>query len=401
MNDIPAEGPRREVQLGATHLTLLGTAHVSRASADEVRRLVASGDYDAVAVELCNGRYQAMMDPDAMSRMDLFQVIREGKAGMVAASLVLSSYQQRLAEQFGVEPGAEMKAAIDGARERDLPLWLVDREVGLTLKRTYRNVPWWQRLGLVSGLFLSLFSRERITEEDIERLKQGDLLESTFSEFAAQSRAIYEPMIAERDQYMALRLREELLGQRYRNALVVVGAGHLDGLARALTEPAPADIGVEKQLLENVPESGRLLRALPWVIAIVILTGFALGFARSPELGTQMVTDWVLINGTLSALGAALAWAHPGTVVGSFFAAPLTSLNPTVGAGFVAAAIELFFRRPRVADFSSLRQDVSKAAGWWHNRVARTLLVFIFVTLGSAAGTYVGGFRVFERLIGS
>jgi len=106
----------------------------------------------------------------------------------------------------------------------------------------------------------------------------------------------------------------------------------------------------------------------------------------------------VLINGGLSALGAAIAGAHPLTVVGAFIAAPITSLNPMVGAGMVTAMIEIYIRKPKVADFNQLKHDTTHFKGWWKNRVTRTLLIFILSTLGSAIGTYVAGFFIFERL---
>ena len=395
----PPGGPRREISAGESRYTLLGTAHVSQASADEVAELIRSGEFDAVAIELCATRYQGIVDPDSMARMDLFQVIREGKAGMVAASLALGAYQQRVAEQSGIQPGAEMRVAIQEAKAADLPVMLVDREIGITLRRVYRNVPWWQRFSLISGLLASLVTRQDISPEEIERLKEGDVLESTFTEFAERSERLYRPLIAERDAYMALRLREENASGQYRNILVVVGAGHLKGLAGHLEEPAPTNAAAERQKLETVPSGARWTRYIPWIIVALILSGFAIGFSRNPQLGAQLVGEWFLINGVLSATATAMAWAHPLTIIGTFFAAPLTSLNPTIGAGFVAAGIEMTLRKPTVGSFASLRADVASLRGWWKNRVSRTLLVFLFATLGSAAGTYIAGFRIFERLI--
>ncbi len=393
------QGPREIVTRNGVRYTLLGTAHVSRASAEEAAALAAEEHFDAVAIELCPTRHRAMREPEALAEMNLFRVLREGKAGMVAANLFLGAYQRRLAEQLGTEPGAEMRAAEDAAEARNKPVWLVDREVSITLKRVYRSLPWWQRLPLLSGLFASLFSRETVSEAEVEKLKEGDILESSFSELAERSAGLYEKLVAERDRYMAQRLLEETAAAKDspREVLVVVGAGHLRGLAEALKEQ---DEDPElRRSLEATPRPARWPSVLPWVVVAIILSGFAAGFYRSTELGLAMVGDWILINGTLSALGATLALAHPVTIVGALLAAPLTSLNPTIGAGFVAAAIELVVRQPRVADFQSLRDDVAQARGWWHNRVARTLLVFLFVSIGSAAGTYLGGARVFEHLL--
>ncbi|MFC3282797.1 TraB/GumN family protein [Litchfieldella rifensis] len=398
---VASTGPIRVVERGDTRYTLLGTAHVSAESAEEVRRLIRSGEFDAVAIELCPSRHHSLVEPDAMAGQDLFQIFRQGKAGMVAASLALGAFQQRVAEQSGIEPGAEMRAALEETRADKLPLLLIDRDVGITLKRIYHNVPWWQRVGLLSGLLGSVLSRQEVSAADIERLKEGDVLESTFSEFAEQSESLYTPLISERDRYMALRLGEENAAERYRNVLVVIGAGHLKGLAEHLERPLPDDPRPERESLEHTPPRARWWKAVPWLITALVLSGFAIGFSRNIDLGWQLVGDWFLINGVLSALGSVIALAHPVTVIATFFAAPLTSLNPTIGAGFVAAGVELWMRKPKVGDFSHLRHDVASPRGWWRNRVSRTLLVFLLATLGSAAGTWIAGFRIAEKLLGA
>ncbi|APX94347.1 conjugal transfer protein TraB [Halomonas sp. 1513] len=397
----PSGGPRQTLQLGDTRYTLLGTAHVSKESADEVRALVRSGDFDAVAIELCASRHHSLVEPDALAGQDLFEIFRQGKAGMVAASLALGAFQQRVAEQSGIEPGAEMRAALEETQRHDLPLLLIDRDVGITLKRIYANVPWWQRFSLFSGLLGSVMSRQEVSAADIERLKEGDVLESTFNEFAEQSESLYTPLISERDRYMTLRLGEESPPGRYRHVLVVIGAGHLKGMAEHLSQALPAEPRAEREALEATPPRSPVWRMLPWAITALVLTGFAIGFSRNTDLGWQLVGEWFLINGVLSAAATTIALAHPVTILATFFAAPLTSLNPTIGAGFVAAGVELFMRKPKVGDFAHLRHDVTQLKGWWRNRVSRTLLVFLLATLGSAAGTWVAGFRIAGALFGS
>ncbi|WP_016855186.1 TraB/GumN family protein [Halomonas smyrnensis] len=393
-------GPRRTLQVGETRYTLLGTAHVSAESATEVRALIDSGEFDAVAIELCDSRHQNLANPDALGEQDLFQIFRQGKAGMVAASLALGAFQQRVAEQSGIEPGAEMRAALEASRERRLPLLLIDRDVGVTLKRIYHNVPWWQRFSLFSGLLGGVLSRQDVSAADIERLKEGDVLESTFSEFASESETLYTPLISERDRYMTLRLAEQCPPGRYRHVLVVIGAGHLKGMAEHLEQPLPEAPTPERETLEATPPPSKAWKALPWIITALVLTGFAIGFSRNTELGWQLVAEWFLINGVLSGAATLVALAHPLTVIATVFAAPLTSLNPTIGAGFVAAGVELAMRKPKVRDFATLRHDVTEVKGWWRNRVSRTLLVFLTATLGSAAGTWIAGFRIAGALFG-
>ncbi|MEM7540937.1 MAG: TraB/GumN family protein [Pseudomonadota bacterium] len=391
------EQPKIEVAVGDTHVTLLGTAHVSRVSAEAVSNEIASGNYDLVAVELCNNRHRAMVDPDAVARMDLIEVLRTGKAPMIMAMLAMGAFQQRIAEQFDIEPGAEMKAAISGAAEQDLSLKLIDRDIGVTLRRIYRNVPWWRRMYLFSGLFGSVLVDEAISEDDIEQLKEGDLLENTFAQFAESSGPIYEPLIAERDKFMAAKLLE--LSQHHSgNVLAVIGAGHLKGIAEYLRNGVE---NLEEEIirLASAPPKAKWPKVLPWLIVALIFLGFGIGFSRSPELGLSLVAEWVFINGGLAALGVIIAGGHPITILSGFFAAPLTSLNPTIGAGVVTAMVEGYLRKPTVGDFSALRTDTTSFKGWRRNRVARTLLVFFFSTLGSAIGTYLAGFRIFDKLV--
>lgn len=392
--------PLVQMALGDCHITLLGTAHVSRASAAKVEALIATGDYDSVAVELCPSRYHALIDPDTLAGLDLFKVLREGKASMVTANLALGAYQQRLAEQFDIRPGEEMRVAVETARGAGLPVLLIDREVGTTLKRVYRNVPWWRRLYLISGLIASVITREKVSEAEIERLKQGDLLESIFAQFADQAQDLYVPLIDERDRYMAARLKDELAGGKPGHILAVVGAGHLKGIAHHLRDPEPDTLALITAL-DRVPPPSPWPKLLPWILVALILFGFALGFYRSPALGWRLVLEWVLINGILAAAGAGIAGGHPLTVATGFVAAPITSLNPMIGAGMVTATVEAWLRKPKVGDFGRLRSDTAHWKGWWRNRVARILLVFLLSTLGSAVGTYLAGFRIFQHLMAS
>lgn len=395
-------------QLAGKSITVLGTAHVSKASADKVKELLATGQYDGVAIELCPSRYSSMIDPDSLAKMDLFQVFKEGKASMVIASLALGAYQQKMAEEFGIEPGAEMRMAIDQAKEMDSEIHLIDREVGTTLKRVYNNVPWWKKMGIVGGLLGSVVSNEKVSEDEIERLKDGDILETTFSQFAEEAKELFGPLIDERDQYMAARLEQIVTSSDNQSILAVVGAGHLKGIESYLakdekiTTPEELHSSAQETIdrLDTLPKKSRWPKVIPWLIVAILLVGFGIGFNKSTDLGIQLIIYWVLINGSLSALGAAIAKGHPLTVIGAFFAAPLTSLNPTIGAGMVTAGIELYLRKPNVGDFSALRKDTTHVSGWWKNKVARTLLVFFFSTIGSAIGTYVAGFKIFESLVG-
>ncbi|WP_333676635.1 TraB/GumN family protein [Dyella sp.] len=392
--------PIERVQRDGVEYVVLGTAHVSRASVDAVKALLASESFDAIAVELCESRAQGMRDPEAFKQMDLFRVIREGKAGMVAASLVLSTFQKRLADQYGIQPGAEMKAAMDGAAELNVPLWLVDREVGTTLKRAWHSVGFWQRFGLLGGMLASVFERETIDEKEIEKLKQGDMLESAFSEFANESAPLYRSLIAERDAYMAARLREEAGRSVTANpckVLVVIGAGHLKGLGEHLRiqQADPSDTVAE---LAKAPPKAKWPKWLAVGLVLLVFAAIGYAFHRNTALGAQALRDWVLFTGGFSAIGALLARAHPLSIIAAFIAGPIKPFRPGIPSGGISAMVEAWVRRPRVADFENLRDDIVHWSGWWTNRVARTLLNFFLVCLGTIVGEYTAGIHILKNL---
>ena len=398
--------PIERVQRDGVEYVVLGTAHVSRSSMEAVEALIEHEHFDAVAVELCESRAQSMRDPEAFKQMDLFKVIRQGKAGMVAASLVLSTFQKRLADQSGIQPGAEMKSAMDGAAQRNLPLWLIDREVGTTLKRAWRSVGFWQRFGLLGGLLASVFEREEIAQAEIEKLKQGDLLESAFSEFATESKPLYESLIGERDAFMAARLRQEAAqsapvdsaATQKRRVLVVIGAGHLKGLCTLLRDQQDDPAGTVAKLAAT-PAKARWPKWLAAALVLLVFVAIAWAFHRNAALGTQALMAWVLFTGGFAAVGALAAGGHPLSILAAFIAAPIKPFRPGIPAGGISAMAEAWVRRPRVVDFDTLRDDIVHWSGWWKNRVARTLLNFFLVSVGTIIGEYSAGIHIFKSLI--
>lgn len=389
--------PHEVVERDGVRYTLLGTAHVSQASVEAVRDAVQSGAFDAVAVELDPQRLQAMTDPDALAKMDLVQVIRNGKTALFAANLALAAYQRRLAEQLGIEPGAELKRAVMEARQRELPVHLIDREVGLTFKRAADRLGFWQRAKMGGGLLAGLFVDEEVADHDIEKLKQGDILASSFSEFASDSPELYDTVIAERDRYMAARLRESHGDAR--EVLAVVGAGHLQGLAHHLREEPRGPQAVREEL-EALPKKSDI----PWftiALAVFVLGGFAWGFYRGGlDVGSDLLLQWVIATGALGAIGCAVAGGHPLSILVAFVASPITPLHPALASGTLSALTEAWLRKPTYADFMALRDDVQHITGWWKNRVARVLLNFFLTSLGTAIGVWTGGLKMLGTLFG-
>ena len=392
--------PHAVVERDGVRFTLLGTAHVSHSSVDAVREAIGSGAYDTIAVELDPQRLQSLTDPDALARMDVVQVLRSGRAALFAANLGLAAYQRRLAEQLGIEPGAELKLAAQEARSRGLDLHLVDRDVGVTFKRASQRLGWWGRAKLMGGLVGALFADEEVGEEDIEKLKQGDLLEASFGEFAGENPALYEAVIAERDRYMAANLRDIATGgDGAREVLAVVGAGHLQGLARHLREDDVAPAIIRADLEQTEAKS-----SFPWftvLLTVFVLGGFAWGFWHGGlAVGAELMLYWVLLTGTLGAIGCAIAGGHPLSILAAFIASPVTPLHPALASGTISALVEAWIRKPTYGDFLSLRDDVSSLKGWWRNRVARVLLNFFLPSFGTAIGVWLGGARMLGRLLG-
>ncbi|PPU91952.1 TraB/GumN family protein [Xanthomonas albilineans] len=397
-----ADQPYRIVERDGVRYTLLGTAHVSLASVAVVERAIESGRFDAVAVELDPQRLQALTDPDVLTKLDLVQVIRKGRVALFAANLALAAYQRRLAEQLGIEPGAELKRAVLLARERQLPVYLVDREVGLTFKRASSRLGLFGKLKLASGLLGGLFASEEVGEAEIEKLKQGDMLEASFGDFASESPELYATIIAERDRYMATRLREEHAhGEAHRHSvrevLAVVGAGHLAGMAKHLQNDQD-DPATLRKTLEDAPTQ----KKVPWItltLTTLVLGGVAWGYWHGGfALGTDLLQQWVLFTGGLAGLGCLLAGGHPLSVIAGAIAAPLKPFRPGVPAGAFSALVEVHMRKPAYGDFLALRDDAQSLRGWYRNRVSRVVLTFLLTNLGSMLGVWLAGFRILSKL---
>lgn len=388
--------PHAIVERDGVRYTLLGTAHVSRASVEAVEAAIAGGGFDTVAVELDEQRLRAMSDPEALAKVDLGKVLREGKTALFAANLALAAYQRRLAEQLGVEPGAELKRAVALAGERGLRTELIDRDVGVTFRRASSRLGFFGKLKLAANLIAGLLSSDEMDEDEIERLKEGDILESSFGEFAQSSPALYASVISERDRYMAARLREVPDGAR--NVLAVVGAGHLSGLARHLREDDDAP-GLVREELDFV-RKGRSLRWVGTAVMLLILAAIGWGFWRGGfDVGRELLMQWLVFTAGLAGLGALLAGGHPLSVLVAAVAAPLKPIRPPgLSPGLLSALVEAHLRKPAYGDFLSLRDDAQSWRGWYRNRVSRTLLNFILTNLGSSLGVWIAGLRIFGKL---
>jgi len=386
------------IQLNNSEITLIGTAHVSQLSVEMVEEKIATGDYDCVAVELCAPRLENITNQAWWKNLDIYQIFKKKKAGLLLINLALTAYQKRLAERIGVEAGKEMVRAVELSRENHLRLEVIDRNISTTLHRLVTEVSFWQKMKIVGGLVVGVFVGEEISEEQIEDLKRGDMLHAVVSEFGEELPEIKRVLIDERDEYMVGRLNQiSASHDAPKKILALVGAGHLMGMMPSMD--LPPDAG-HLQELDQKPPPRKTGLYIGWGICVLILSMFVVGFKQSPELGGQLVATWILLNGGLSAFGTALALGHPVSIFAAFIAAPLTSLNPTIGAGMVVGLVESYMRKPKVGDFETLREDITHYSMWWKNRVARLLLIFFFSSFGSMIGTYAAGASIVTQLFG-
>jgi pheromone shutdown-related protein TraB len=359
---------------------LVGTAHVSKQSVELVKSVIEEEHPDTVCVELCAGRFQTLRQKESWQQMDIVKVIREKKAFLLLSNLILAAFQKRIAAKMEIRPGQEMIQAVESAEASGATIHLADRDVRTTLSRTWGRMSWWARIKLIFQLVLSFGDVDDIGEEEVERLKQQDVLETVLAEVGRSLPTIRETLIDERDQYLAAKIRSAP-GDKI---VAVVGAGHVPGILKYWSEPVAVD------RLESLPAKGRMGTILKWGIPLAIAALLLYGFSRGgSEVGTGMLVWWIGANGLLAGLGALAAWAHPVTILSSVLAAPLTSLNPMIAAGWVSGLVEAFSRKPQVRDFERLQEDIQSVRGFWSNKVTRILLVVAFTNLGSAAGTFI------------
>ncbi len=361
-------------------IILIGTAHVSRKSSEQVRTSIEKEKPDTVCIELCRSRYQSIIQKTKWQDTNLIKVIKEKKAFLLLSNLMLASFQKRIGKKLGIKPGEEILTAIDAAKSVGSAIHLADRDIRTTLSRIWGETRLWNKIKLLASLLTSMGELDEISEEDIEKMKEKDVLEALLSEMGESLPEVRRILIDERDQYLAERIRKAP-GEKI---IAVVGAGHVPGILRYWDKPVDIDA------LETIPPKKKFLRLFKWGIPAAILLLIAAGFFWAGSSGgTHMIKWWVLTNSVFSGLGAALAFAHPLTVISAIFAAPLTSLNPMIAAGWVAGLVEVMMGKPKVRDFEKLPEDISSFKGFWKNKITRILLVVVFTNIGSSVGTFV------------
>ncbi|MBT8386312.1 MAG: TraB/GumN family protein [Ignavibacteria bacterium] len=381
----------RIVNKNGREFIIVGTAHISRQSADLVKEVITNEKPDTVCIELDEKRYKSLAEKKRWESLDLKTIIRQKQLSTLLVNLVLSSYQKKLGEKLGVTPGTELLEAANTANELNLPIELCDRELRITLRRAWHSMSFWQKLKFLTGGLAGIFEKQELTEEKLAELRSKDVLSEMMDELGKAMPVLKKVIIDERDEYLAQKMQEA----NGNKIVSIVGAGHVNGIVKAIEENKEIDLNE----IEKIPPPSPVAKIIGWGIpAIIIASIIYIGYNKGLAEAGDNVIFWILANGIPSGLGAIIALAHPVTILVSFLAAPFTSLTPVIGAGYVAAFVQVYFQPPVVKEFQTVAGDVSKFKKWWSNKLLKVLLVFILTSLGSLLGTYVGFFEIVSNV---
>jgi len=321
-----------------------------------------------------------MTQENRWKETDLLKVIREKKAFLLLSNLMLASFQKKIGKKLGIKPGAEMFRAIQAAKEVDAAVHLADRDIRITLSRAWRLMGLWTKAKLLTQLITSFGEVESIEKEDIEKMKEKDVLEALLAEVGNLLPELRQVLIDERDLYLTAKIRSAP-GKRI---VAVVGAGHVPGIQAHWNDP------IDIAALEVLPPKGKFIGFLKWAVPALVVGLIIAGFfTAGAGVGSHMIAGWVLATGSLAGIGAAVSLAHPLTILTAFAAAPITCLHPLIAAGWVAGLVEIFLRKPKVRDFERLPDDITSVKGFWRNKITRILLIVVLTNMGASLGVFV------------
>jgi len=361
-------------------LRLLGTAHIATSSVEAVRQQIAEYQPDIVAVELCQSRYDTLVNDRRLDKEGLLKVIKEGKAPMVLLQSMLSAEQRKLGLDEGQQPGAELLAAVQAGEEAGCEVALVDRDIQTTLRRAWKRMKFKEKWNLLRSL---LEDDDEDEELDVnELLANTDLLSSMMDELKGFSPGAGEVLIDERDAYISAKLGALDTNKR---VLAVLGAGHLKGVERHI---ARDDISIETSALEEIPRTSRLRRVVPWAFPLVMVAVIAGVFSTSRDIDwLTFFTVWTAANAVFAALACLLARGHPLAILTAALASPITSLNPALAAGWFAGYVQLKMAEPTAEDLQQFLK-LEDFSSFWSNPAGKVLLVTALTNLGSMLGAW-------------
>ena len=385
------------ITLGEREYILVGTAHISRESVEEVKEVILGEKPDRICIEIDEARYRALTREDSWKNLNIIQVLKEKKGFLLLANLILASFQRRLGIDLKIKPGAEMVAAISAAQELGIPFVLCDRELQVTLRRAWARTGFFGKIKMLAAMSYSMISREKLTEQQIEEMKKKGTLQGMMEGLSQFLPKVKEVLIDERDIYLAT----GIFKAKGKKLLAVVGAGHIPGIVLRLQSLHEGIEAEDLDSLNTIPPKRVVAKSLPWILPAAILGAIIAGFfVRGSDVTVSNIGKWVILNGSLSAAGALIALAHPLTITLAFIAAPVTSLIPVIGVGIFTGILEAALRKPRVLDFENLYNDIISVRGFLKNRLTHILMVFLLSNIGSTIGTFVGGIPLFTSLFG-
>lgn len=377
------------IDLDGKELILIGTAHVSRSSAELVKKVIEEEKPDSVCVELDAQRYQTIMEGNKWQDTDIFKIIKEKKSTLLLINLAMSSFQKRLAKQFDIKAGQEMIEGIQAAKEIGAQLVLADRNIQITFSRIWHSLGFWGKVRLMVELIFSIFTDESISEEDLEQLKSEDMLNSILHDFSQKFPRLKVPLVDERDQYLAQKIKEAP-GPK---VVAILGAAHVPGIKKELFKEH------DLEQLTQLPPKSKLTQVVGWSIPVLIVGLIVFTFITNPAMGAKQSISWVLWTGSFAALGTALAFGHPLSILTAFLVAPITTLHPLIAAGWFAGLTQAYIKKPSVRDFENLAEDILSLKGFWHNQVTRILLIVAMANVGGSIGTLIGGADVIRLFL--
>ena len=382
---------RITVTLENQEIILIGTAHVSRGSIEEVRATILEEKPDYVCVELDEARYASISKKDNWQNLNMVKVFREGRGFLLMANLVLSGFQRRMGAELGVMPGEEMMTALQTAQELGIAYSLCDRDVQITLRRAWSRCNLWSKSKLLASLLTSAFSTEKLTPEEIENLKNRNELDGMMSELSEYLPSVKETLIDERDRYLAAKIGSTGAGtDKPVKIIAVVGAGHMQGIRAHMEKIAAGEESADVSALDTVPPSKFFSKIAGWIIPVIIVAFIVLGFFRAGvQMSLSLLLRWILWNGSLAALGSLLALGHPLTILLSFIGAPVATLNPFIGVGLITGITQVSIKKPRVSDAQNITVDIGSLKGIYGNRILRALLVFFLSSIGGIIGNFI------------
>ncbi len=367
-------------------LTIIGTAHVSEESVNEVKDAIYEQHPDVVAIELDSGRYiklkKQMMGIEEDDTISVTQIIKDNKVGLFLTTTLLSYFQSKIGADLDVAPGSEMIGAIEASEDLGIPIALIDRDISTTLQRALNKMGFIEKAKFMFGLIASVFGFGDEEEIDVEELKNPENLDDLMEMFKDEAPSVHEVLVHERDAYLAGRIMQ--IPQDH--VIAVVGAGHKPGIKKYLNNPETLP---NLRDLEVINEK----KGIPWakiflgLIPVLFVVIFFLAYFSGINI-TWNIYEFIAISMIMGFIGSILSGSKLISAIVGGLVAPLTIIHPLLAAGWFSGLCEAKFRKVRQSDIKNLAH-IESFRDLWQNNIFRILLVVIGTNLGVSIATLV------------